>query len=69
MFASKARSYPSWGFLCTAYLGRLLALLANIRPGWNDLPDTNTIVYYEYSLDTKTVSLNWPLVYLLLHFL
>jgi hypothetical protein len=34
------------------HLGRLLALPANIRLGWNGLPGTNTLAYYEKSLLT-----------------
>ncbi len=29
------------------YLGRLLALLANIELGWKGLSGTNTLAYYE----------------------
>ncbi len=44
------------------YLGRLLALLANIELGWKGLPGTNTLAYYEnygrkkfYDIGPKTV--------------
>jgi hypothetical protein len=42
MFAGKAITYPSEA----PTLGRLLALLANVRLGWKSLPETN---YYENS--------------------
>jgi hypothetical protein len=29
-------------------LGKFLALLANIRLGWKDLPGANTLAYYEH---------------------
>jgi hypothetical protein len=41
---SKARAYQS-----EVLLGRLLALLTNIRLGWRDIPGTNTPAYYEHS--------------------
>jgi len=30
-------------------VGRLLALLTNVRLGWQYLPETNTLAYYENS--------------------
>jgi hypothetical protein len=37
-------------------LGNLQALLANIRLGWNSLPETNTLAYYEHSSITDVKS-------------
>jgi hypothetical protein len=38
------------------HLGRLLALLANIRLGWKDLPGTNTLAYYGNPYFTAVIS-------------
>ncbi len=47
----------------TSLKGRLLALPTNIRPGWNALPGTNTLAYYEHSqiTDVKVLKL-WALI-------
>ncbi len=42
MFDRKVRAYLSDAPL----LGMLLALPTNIRPGWKNLPGTNTLAYY-----------------------
>jgi hypothetical protein len=50
MFAGKVRACPSEAPF--PLLGRLLALPTNIRQGWESLPETNTLAYYERSFIT-----------------
>ena len=38
------------------HLGRLVALPTNIRQGWKGLLGTNTLAYYENSLNTSVKS-------------
>ncbi len=40
IIANQARSLPDW-----SPSGRILALAANIRLGWEGLPGTNALVY------------------------
>ncbi len=34
---------------CVPHMGRLLDLPTNVRLGWESLPGTNTLAYYEHS--------------------
>jgi hypothetical protein len=52
MLVSLAGAYPS----AAAFLGRLLALHTNMRLMWKDLPDTDTLVYYELKYITAMKS-------------
>jgi len=60
MFASKAGAYP------IAKLSRcstLLALPINMKLGWKDLQETNTLAFYEHPKITNIKVLkHWPLV-------
>jgi hypothetical protein len=46
MLASKAIAYRNEG---VPLYDQLLALPASIRLGWNCLPGTNTLAYYEHT--------------------
>ncbi len=48
-FAGMARAYHSEAAFKYALLGKLQALVANIKLGWKDLPGTNTLVYLAHS--------------------
>ncbi len=45
MFVGKAEANLSGAPSGTQPIGRLLALLVNIRLGWKDLIETNTLAY------------------------
>jgi len=47
MFAGKTGAYLSESLLGAPLYGRPLALPTNIRQGWQSLPGTNTLAYYE----------------------
>jgi hypothetical protein len=49
MFAGKARAYHSEAAFRYALLGKLQALVADIKQGWKDLPGINTLVYLAHS--------------------
>jgi hypothetical protein len=56
MFACKAGTYLSEAPFRCPTLGRLLALTANIRQGWKELPGTNALADYEKALLTAVKS-------------
>jgi hypothetical protein len=57
MFAGKAGVNQSQAPFRFPLLGRLRALLANIRLGWISFPWTNSPAYYEYFINYEIITL------------